>query len=129
MAYQHSKLVDEYIARYDAETQRRLQRLRKAIQATFPKTIEAISYGLPAYRPAPKKRGVVYFGAAKGHIAIYGIPDIRSNADIHEKMQRYRAGRGTLQFPSDQPLPMKDIRHILMFHKTHLPPDIFAVKA
>src|SRR5690606_41008171 len=109
----------EYIARYDAETQRRLNLLRKAIQATFPNTIEAISYGIPTYRTAPKKRGIVHFGASKDHIGIYGVLDIRSNAPIHDIMQPYRSGRGTLQFPHNAPLPMADIRQILMFHKTH----------
>lgn len=120
MPYQQSSLVTEYIARYDAETQRRLEKLRKAIQVTFPQTIEDISYGIPTYRPAPAKRGIVHFGAAKGHIAIYGIFDVRNNAALHEKMQKYRTGRGTLQFSNAAPLPMNDIRQILVFHKTHL---------
>ncbi len=120
MPYQQSPLVTEYIARYDAETQRRLQKLRNAIQVTFPNTIEDISYGIPTYRLTPTKRGIVHFGAAKGHIGIYGIFDVRNNAVIHEKMQKYRTGRGTLQFSSLVPLPMSDIRQILIFHKTHL---------
>lgn len=120
MAYQQSKLVDEYIARFDAETQRRLTLLRKAIQATFPHTIEDISYGIPTYRPAPTKRGLVHFGATAGHVGIYGIFDVRNNAVIHEKMQRHRTGRGTLQFKNDEPFPMADIRQILTFYKAHL---------
>lgn len=119
MTYQQSPLVTEYIARYDAETQRRLEKVRQAIQATFPDTIEDISYGIPTYRPAPKKRGLVHFGAAKGHIGLYGIFDIRNNAEVHDKMQRYRTGQGTLQFSNNEPLPMADIRQILTFHKTH----------
>lgn len=125
MAYQQSKLVDEYIARYGAETQRRLQRLRKAIQATFPKSIEDISYGLPTYRPAPKKRGIVHFGAQKGHIGLYAVVDVRSNSVIHDKIQHYQTGRGTLQFKNDEPFPMATIRQILTFHKTRFSPDIF----
>lgn len=120
MPYQQSNLVSEYIARFDAETQRRLNLVRNAIQATFPHTIEDISYGIPTYRPAPGKRGLVHFGAAGGHIGIYGIFDVRNNASIHEKMQKYRTGRGTLQFKNTEPLPMADIRQILTFHKAHI---------
>lgn len=116
MSYQQSKLVDEYIARYDADTQRRLQKLRTAIQATFPKTIEDISYGMPTYRPAPGKRGLVHFAASKGHIGIYGIFDPKSNSPIHDVMQPYRTGRGTLQFQHNEPLPMGTIRKILAYH-------------
>ena len=120
MSYQQSKAVDEYIAGYNDEIQRRLEKLRKAMQSTFPKTIEDISYGIPTYRPEPKKRGIVHFGATKGHIGIYGVFDIRNNAPIHDKMQQYRTGKGTLQFRNDQPLPMGTIRQILAYHKTYL---------
>ena len=119
MAYQQSKLVDEYIARFDAETQRRLHLLRNAIQATFPHTIEDISYGIPTYRPEPGKRGLVHFGAAGGHIGIYGIFDPKNNSTIHEKMKPYRTGRGTLQFKNSDPLPMVTIRQILIYHASH----------
>jgi len=116
MTYQQSPLVDEYIARFDAETQRRLQLLRKAIQATFPNTIEDISYDMPTYRSAPGKRGLVHFAALKNHIGIYGILDIRNSAAMHAKMDPYRTGRGTLQFPNDHPFPMVTIRQILAYH-------------
>jgi len=118
MSYQQSNLVDDYIARYDAETQRRIEKLRHAIQATFPKTIEDISYGMPTYRPAPERRGLVHFAVSKNHIGIYGILDIRNNAPMHEKMRPYRTGRGTLQFKSDEPFPISTIRQILSYHAT-----------
>lgn len=120
MSYQQSKLVDEYIARSDADIQRRLEKLRKAIQSTFPKTVEDISYGIPTYRPEPKKRGIIHFGVTKAHIGIYGVFDPKSNAPIHEKMQQYRTGKGTLQFRNDQPLPMTTIRQILSYHAGYL---------
>lgn len=120
MSYQQSPLVDEYIDRYGEETQRRLQLLRHAIQATFPKTIEDISYGMPTYRPAPKKRGLVHFAAAKDHIGLYAIFDPKNNSTIYDKMTPYRTGRGTLQFKNDQPFPMKTIREILAYHEGHL---------
>jgi len=125
MTYQQSHLVDEYIARYDAETRRRLEKLRHAIQATFPKTIEDISYGMPTYRPLPGKRGLVHFAAAKDHIGIYAIFEPKSNVPIHEIMKPYRTGRGTLQFKNNEPLPMGDIRKILAYHAGHFPNEIF----
>jgi uncharacterized protein YdhG (YjbR/CyaY superfamily) len=120
MSYQQSKLVDDYINYYDGEVQKRLELLRKAIQATFPTTIEDISYGMPTYRPAPKKRGIVHFATAKTHIGIYAIFDPKNNSTIHDKMNPYRTGRGTLQFDHDKPFPIKTIREILTYHKAHL---------
>lgn len=120
MSYQHSPLVDEYIARFDDETKKRLTLLRSAIQATFPHTIEDISYGMPTYRPAPKKRGIVHFAASKDHIGLYAIFDPKSNAPMHKKMDPYRTGRGTLQFKHSDPFPMTTIRQILTYHASKI---------
>lgn len=116
MSYQSSPLVDAYIAQFGDETKERLTWVRSAIQATFPKTIEDISYEMPTYRPAPGKRGVVHFSASKSHIGIYAIFDPQSNAPMHDKMSPYRTGRGTLQFKNDEPLPKHTIREILAYH-------------
>jgi len=75
---------------------------------------------MPTYRPAPKKRGIVHFAASKNHIGIYAIFDPKNNSTIHDKMNPYRSGRGTLQFQNDQPFPMTTIRQILAYHKSHL---------
>lgn len=120
MTYQQSPLVDEYIAHFGPDTRERLTRLRAAIQATFPTTIEDISYGMPTYRPAPGKRGLVHFAAAKGHIGIYAIFDPKSNAPLHKKMQLYRTGKGTLQFSNGKPFPMGTIRQILAYHASKI---------
>lgn len=116
MSYQQSPLVDEYIAQFNGDVKERLSWLRLAIQATFPKTIEDISYGIPTYRPAPQKRGLVHFGAAKNHIALYGIFDPKNNMPIHRTMNPYRSGEGTLQFKNDEQLPKRIIREILAHH-------------
>ena len=120
MSYQESKLVDEYIAGFGSETKRRLELLRHAVQATFPKTIEDVSYGMPTYRPAPKKRGIVHFAASKGHIGIYAIFDPKNDSVIHEKMKPYRTGKGTLQFKNDEPFPMATIRQILSYQAAYI---------
>lgn len=116
MTYQQNPLVDEYITHFDPEIKERLTRLRSAIQAAFPHTIEDISYGMPTYRPAPGKRGLVYFAGAKGHIGLYAIFDPESSAPLHKKMQPYRTGKGTLQFSNEKPFPMDTIRQVLAYH-------------
>lgn len=120
MSYVESKLVDTYINNFDEKIQHRLSSLRHAIQATFPKTIEDISYGIPTYRTQPKKRGIIHFGATKGHVAIYGVFDPKTNSTIHEKIKPHRTGKGTLQFKNDEPFPMTTIRQILAYHEGEL---------
>lgn len=119
MSYQQSQLVDDYITQFGDETKARLSWLRSAIQATFPETIEDFSYGMPAYRPALGKRGIVFFAAAKDHIGIYGVFEAKNDAPIYDKMKKYRMGKGTLQFKNDEPLPKHVIREILAQHYIH----------
>jgi uncharacterized protein YdhG (YjbR/CyaY superfamily) len=116
MSYQQSPLVDEYIAQFSGDTKERLEWMRAAIQATFPKTIEDISYGIPTYRPAPERRGIVHFGAAKDHLALYGIIEAKKDHVSHELIAPYRTGKGTLQFKHDEKLPKHTIRTILAYH-------------
>lgn len=118
MSYQQSKLVDEYIAHHSDDVKERLNWFRSSIQATFPKTIEDISYGIPTYRPAPERRGIVHFGATKGHIGLYGVFEPKSDSHMHDIMKKYRTGKGTLQFRNDEPLPKHVIREILAHHAT-----------
>lgn len=120
MTYQSSPLVDEYIARFSGETKERLTLLREAIQATFPATIEDVSYGMPTYRPAPKKRGLVHFAASKDHIGIYAIFEPKSDAPMHKKMQPFRTGKGTLQFKHSDNFPIATIRQLLAYHATKI---------
>lgn len=120
MSYQQNELVDEYIAQFGGETKERLIWMRAAIQATFPKSFEDISYGLPTYRTAPEKRGIVHFGAAKDHVGLYAIFEPKANAHIQGKMKPYRTGKGTLQFKNDEPLPKHTIREILAHHASKI---------
>jgi uncharacterized protein YdhG (YjbR/CyaY superfamily) len=125
MSYQQSKLVDEYIAGFPEATRDRLSFVRSVIQATFPKTIEDVSYGMPTYRPGPEKRGIVHFAAQKGHIGIYAVFEPKNDAHIHQLMLEHRSGRGTLQFKNDQPFPRATIRKILTYHARHFPKEAF----
>lgn len=116
MSYQQSPLVDEYIAQFDGEVKERLTWLRLAAQAAFPKTIEDISYGIPTYRPAPERRGIIHFAASKDHIGIYGVFEPKSDAPMHKVMKPHRSGRGTLQFKHSDPFPKRVVRQILAHH-------------
>ena len=116
MSYQQNPLVDEYIAQFSGETKERLIWLRSAIQATFPKSIEDISYGIPTYRPAPERRGIVHFGASKDHLGLYGIIEAKKDHVSHELIAPYRTGKGTLQFKHSDKLPKRSIRGILAYH-------------
>ena len=100
--------VDGYIAAQSAETQVRLRELREVIRSTVPEAEEVISYGMPAYR---LPTGVVaYFGAAKGHCALYGlVPD-----GFADDLSGYERSKGAVRFPLDRPIPAELVRKLVL---------------
>lgn len=57
---------------------------------------------------------LVYFGAWKKHISLYPITT-SMEAALSELAQYKTSGKGTVQFPLHQPLPVQLIREIVAF--------------
>jgi uncharacterized protein YdhG (YjbR/CyaY superfamily) len=102
--------VDEYIASFPAEVQRTLEEVRAAIRAAVPGTEERISYGIPTF--ALDGRYVVYFSGWKRHVSVYPIPDAANDKAFDRELARYRAGKGTLKFALDEPMPIDLIQRV-----------------
>jgi len=101
------RTIDEYLASLSNDKRAALERLRKIIQAAAPGAEECISYQLPAFRL--DGRGLVWFGAAANHCAIYGVV----GADKDE-LERYdTSGKGTIRFQTDDPLPAHLVRKLV----------------
>lgn len=98
-----SALVDEYIAKFPADVQKVLTEVRAIMQAAAPGAEEKISYGIPTFVVDGKY--LIYFAGWKKHISIYPVP-VGDDA-FNQKIAPYVAGKGTLKFPLDEPLPMK----------------------
>jgi uncharacterized protein YdhG (YjbR/CyaY superfamily) len=103
--------IDEYIAGFPAETQGVLAELRALIQAAAPGATESISYVIPTFDL--NGRHLVHFAGYTKHIGFYPIP---SGIDaFQEDLKPYKQGKGSVQFPLDQPLPTDLIRRIIEF--------------
>lgn len=101
--------VDEYIGLFPASTQRKLKELRLLVKKAAPKAEEKISYAIPAYKTG--KRSVAYFAAYESHIGVYPIPrDIP--AELAKQLEPHVAGKGTLRFSLDKPLPLELIQRV-----------------
>ena len=102
--------IDEYIAMFPDDVQTRLQQLRATIKAAAPDATEAIKYQMPTF---VLHGNVIHFAAHKAHIGLYPTP---SGIDAFAaELAPYMAGKGTLQFPLDQPLPLDLITNIVEF--------------
>lgn len=103
--------VDEYIQEFEGETRERLTATRKLILDTAPQAEESISYGMPAYKVNGKP--LVYFGGYKSHIGFYATPT--GHKAFEKELSKYKQGKGSVQFPLDEPLPVKLITEIVLF--------------
>ena len=103
------KTVDEYIARVPPKFRLLLQRLRKTIKAAAPEAEEVISYGMPAFR---QKRMLVYYAAFKDHCSLFvGSATVRR--EFGAELKPFEAGKGTLQFAPEHPLPSDLVTRIV----------------
>ena len=93
--------MDEYIATFPDDVQKILKKVRSTIKAAAPKAEEAISYGIPTFKMHGKY--LIYFAGWKNHISIYPVPG--GDADFNKAIEPYIAGKGTLKFPLDTPIP------------------------
>ena len=98
-----AKTVDAYIAAAPPDRRATLTKLRRTIKAAAPKATESISYGIVGYKQSGQR--VAYFGYWKSHIALYGTSGrfIKTHA---AELKPYVQSKGTIQFPSDKPLPV-----------------------
>lgn len=105
------KTVDEYILSFSKEKQNLLQNIRKAIQKVAPQAEEGISYGMPAYKLAGKP--LVYFAAFDKHIGFYATPT--GHSAFKKELSIYKQGKGSVQFPLNEPIPFELIKKITAF--------------
>ena len=84
--------------------------MRKTIKFAAPKAEELISYQMPAY----KYKGVlVYFAAFEKHIGFYATPT--GHAAFKNELSDYKTGKGSVQFPLTEPLPLDLVKRIVEF--------------
>jgi uncharacterized protein YdhG (YjbR/CyaY superfamily) len=102
--------MDEYIAGFPPEVQVILQKIRGTIKAAAPDAQETISYAMPTFT---LKGNLVHFGAYKKHIGFYPTPS--GTEHFQEQISAYKAAKGSIQFPLDQPIPYDLISEIVKF--------------
>ena len=106
-----AKSVDHYVDGFPEETQKALTRLRKAIRKKMPAAAESISYGIPVFKLDGKP--VIYFAGFKSHVSLYPAP--RGIPEFKKELSAYKGGKGTVQFPLDEPIPMDLVERIILF--------------
>jgi uncharacterized protein YdhG (YjbR/CyaY superfamily) len=102
--------VDAYIAALPDERRGPMEQLRAAIRAAAPEAEEVITYKMPGF----KAHGtfLVSYDAYKAHFSLF--PASQAVVDeLGDEVAPHVKGRGTLQFPAKEPLPLDLIRRIV----------------
>jgi len=103
--------IDEYISGFPVDIQLILNQVRSTIKQVAPNAEESIGYGMPAYKTHGKP--LVYFAGFKNHIGFYATPT--GHAEFAKELSKYKQGKGSVQFPIDQPMPLELIAQIVEF--------------
>src|SRR5579864_5321637 len=103
------KSVEEYLANVPEPARGTLKKVRAAIRSAVPReATETISYGMPAF----KHRGVlVWFAAFKDHCSFF--PTASVIAAFQKELKGYPTSKGTIQFPTDKPLPSTLVKRLV----------------
>jgi uncharacterized protein YdhG (YjbR/CyaY superfamily) len=108
--------IEEYISEFPPEVQERLELIRAVVRSVAPDSTETISYAIPTFDLNNKH--LVHFAAFKKHIGFYPTPT--GQQAFAEELSHYKTGKGSAQFPLDQPLPVDLIRRIVEFRVTEV---------
>ena len=102
--------IDEYIAMFPDDVQKKLEAIRKVVREVTPNATEKISYQIPTFY---LNGNLVHFAAFRDHISFF--PTSSGVTAFQKELEKYKTVWGTIQFPLDEPLPLDLIKKITAF--------------
>jgi uncharacterized protein YdhG (YjbR/CyaY superfamily) len=106
-----AETIDEYLSNQPADRRAALEQLRVAAREGAPDADETIAYGMPALR-SHGGRFLVSFDAYARHYSLFPASDAVVGA-LGDEIRPYLAGKGTIRFPADRPIPADLVRRIV----------------
>src|SRR5437764_5851592 len=88
-----------------------LKKMRETVKKAVPGVVEGNSLQMPTFKLNGK--GLVYFAAFKSHIGFYPIH--AGVEGFKKELSWYKQGKGSVQFPLDQPIPYDLVKKITRF--------------
>ena len=101
--------VETYLNALPKNSRNILDKFRDIVIRLAPDATEQICYGIPTFKL--KNKNIVHFGAYKNHIGFY--PTAEPIEVFEKKLKKYKHGKGSIQFPINEPLPFELIEKII----------------
>jgi uncharacterized protein YdhG (YjbR/CyaY superfamily) len=96
--------VEEYLDTLPGDRRAAVETLRRTIRAAAPEATETIAYSMPAFR-SQGGRFLVSYAAYRKHYSLFPASGAVVAA-LGAELTPYLAGKATIQFPADQPVPV-----------------------
>jgi uncharacterized protein YdhG (YjbR/CyaY superfamily) len=106
----NAETIDDYIAGFPSNVRTRLKAMRTTIRKHAPQAEERISYRMPTFC---LHGNLVHFAAFEHHVGFY--PGPTGIAEFRDALEPYKHAKGSVQFPHDEPLPLKLVAAIVEF--------------
>ena len=105
-----AKTMDDYIKNCPQPARERLETIRRLVRDMAPEATEKISYQMPTFY---LNGNLVHFAAFAKHIGFYRTPS--GIDEFKEELSKYKNGKGSVQFPLDERLPIELIKRIVKY--------------
>lgn len=99
--------VEAYLSSLPSARRALVVQVRVALLSGIPEGEDGIAYDMPVLKVGG--RSMVHYAAWASHLSIYPAPD---DPALQDELAPYVAGKGTLHFPYDRPLPIELVTRI-----------------
>jgi uncharacterized protein YdhG (YjbR/CyaY superfamily) len=103
--------IDNYISGFPEEVRKILEQIRAVIRKSAPQAVEAIRYAIPTF--ILNGKNLVHFAAFNNHVGFYATPT--GHEAFKKELSAYKQGKGSVQFPLSDPIPLELIGRIVKF--------------
>src|SRR5580692_10608707 len=113
----NDQAVTNYFSRLPEPARTTLQSVRAAILSACPKsTIETLSYGIPTFK---HNGSIVAIAAFKDHCSLFPMSYFVIDK-FRPQLSRFEVSKGTVRFPTDNPLPSSLLKKIVKARLTQM---------
>lgn len=103
--------VESYLAALPEDRRAAMTALRGTINAAAPDAFESIAYQMPALR-SHGGQFLVSYAAFKAHYSLFPASEAVVE-ELGDDLRPYLAGKGTIRFPADRPIPHAIVTRIV----------------